>query len=185
MNTILGELGKLDKFKNLLAEIENKTSPLAITGLNGVGMVEIISSINQFSKKPILLVTYNEIQAKKIYEDIKYFQDKVVFFPKKEIVTYDYIAESKELPYKRIEALNKIVSKKNRIEALNKIVSKKNLVIVTTIEALMQKLPKKETLYKNELKFKVGNTYNLEKIKKKLVELRICKARFNRRKRSF
>lgn len=172
MNTILGELGKLDKFKSLLAEIENKTSPLAITGLNGVGMVEIISSINQFSKKPILLVTYNEIQAKKIYEDIKYFQDKVVFFPKKEIVTYDYIAESKDLPYKRIEALNKIVSKKN-------------LVIVTTIEALMQKLPKKETLYKNELKFKVGNTYNLEEIKKKLVELRICKTRFNRRKRSF
>ncbi len=172
MNTILGELGKLDKFKNLLAEIENKTSPLAITGLNGVGMVEIISSINQFSKKPILLVTYNEIQAKKIYEDIKYFQDKVVFFPKKEIVTYDYIAESKELPYKRIEALNKIVSKKN-------------LVIVTTIEALMQKLPKKETLYKNELKFKVGNTYNLEEIKKKLVELRICKTRLNRRKRGF
>lgn len=171
MNTILGELGKLDKFKNLLAEIENKTSPLAITGLNGVGMVEIISSINQFSKKPILLVTYNEIQAKKIYEDIKYFQDKVVFFSKKEIVTYDYIAESKDLPYKRIEALNKIVSKKN-------------LVIVTTIEALMQKLPKKETLYKNELKFKVGNTYNLEEIKKKLVELRICKTRLNRRKRS-
>ena len=172
MNTILGELGKLDKFKNLLAEIENKTSPLAITGLNGVGMVEIISSINQFSKKPILLVTYNEIQAKKIYEDIKYFQDKVVFFSKKEIVTYDYIAESKDLPYKRIEALNKIVSKKN-------------LVIVTTIEALMQKLPKKETLYKNELKFKVGNTYNLEEKKKKLVELRICKTRPNRRKRSF
>ena len=171
MNTILGELGKLDKFKNLLAAIENKTSPLAITGLNGVGMVEIISSINQFSKKPILLVTYNEIQAKKIYEDIKYFQDKVVFFSKKEIVTYDYIAESKDLPYKRIEALNKIVSKKN-------------LVIVTTIEALMQKLPKKETLYKNELKFKVGNTYNLEEIKKKLVELRICKTRLNRRKRS-
>lgn len=171
MNTILGELGKLDKFKNLLAEIENKTSPLAITGLNGVGMVEIISSINQFSKKPILLVTYNEIQAKKIYEDIKYFQDKVVFFSKKEIVTYDYIAESKDLPYKRIEALNKIVSKKN-------------LVIVTTIEALMQKLPKKETLYKNELKFKLGNTYNLEEIKKKLVELRICKTRLNRRKRS-
>lgn len=171
MNTILGELGKLDKFKNLLAEIENKTSPLAITGLNGVGMVEIISSINQFSKKPILLVTYNEIQAKKIYEDIKYFQDKVVFFSKKEIVTYDYIAESKDLPYERIEALNKIVSKKN-------------LVIVTTIEALMQKLPKKETLYKNELKFKLGNTYNLEEIKKKLVELRICKTRLNRRKRS-
>ena len=93
---------------------------------------------------------------------MKYFTENIVFFPKKEVVTYDYIAESKDLPYKRIEALNEIVSKKN-------------LIVVTTIEAVMQKLPSKETLYKNELKFKVGEVYNLEEIKKKLVELRICK----------
>ena len=159
MNTMLGEFGKNAKFIEILNKIEKeKTSPIEISGLNDVGMIQLSSAINGFGKKPICILTYNEIQAKKIYEDIKYFTDKVVLFLKKEIVTYDYIAESKDIPYKRIEALNEIKNKKN-------------LIVVTTIEAVMQKLPKKEVLYKNELKFKVGEIYNLDELKQKLINL--------------
>ena len=158
MNTILGEIGKTQKFIDLNNQIENKKSPIQILGLTDVGMLQIIGGINEFDKKPICIITYNEIQAKKIYEDIKYFTDKVVLFPKKEIVTYDYIAESKDLPYERIETLDKIISKKN-------------LIVVTTIEAVIQNIPAKETLYKNEIEFKIGETYNLEEIKQRLVKL--------------
>ena len=158
MNTILGELGKSQKFVEIVNRIENKKSPIAISGLNDVGMISIGTAIHEFTKKPICILTYNEIQAKKIYEDIKYFTDNVVFFPKKDVVTYDYVAESKENLYERIEVLNKIKSKRG-------------LIVVTTIEASMQKLPKKEILFKNELKFKVGEEYNLEDVKKNLVDL--------------
>lgn len=158
MNTILGELGKNSKFIELLKNIEDKQSPIVISGLNDVGMIQVGTAINEFGKKPICILTYNEIQAKKIYEDIKYFTDKVVLFPKKEVVTYDYIAESKDIPYQRIEALNKIVAKKN-------------LVVITTIEAATQKLPQKDVLYKNKLHFKTGESYNLEELKQKLVSL--------------
>ncbi len=158
MNTILGELGKSSKFIDLLKQIEDKTSPVAISGLTDVGMIQIITAIHEFGKKPICLVTYNEIQAKKLYEDLKYFTDNVVLFPKKEIVTYDYIAESKEISYQRIEALNQIKTKKI-------------LIIITTIEAIMQKLPSKKTLYHNELNFKIGETHSLEEVKKKLIQL--------------
>ena len=158
MNTIIGELGKSSKFIDLLKQIENKKSPIEILGLTDVGMAQIISSIHEFGKKPICIITYNEIQAKKIKEDINYFTDKVVLFPKKEIVTYDYIAESKDLPYQRIEVLNTITSKKN-------------LIIVTTIEAISQKLPSKDVLYQNKLEFKVGGIYDLEDVKRKLIKL--------------
>jgi len=121
-------------------------------------MIQIADAINEFGKQPICILTYNEIQSKKIYEDIKYFTDRVVLFPKKEIVTYDYIAESKDLPYQRIEALNEIKSKKN-------------LIVITTIEAAMQKLISKKCLYQNELNFKIGETHSLEEIKKKLIDL--------------
>ncbi len=121
-------------------------------------MVQIGNAIHEFGKQPICILTYNEIQAKKLYEDIKYFTDKVVFFPKKEIVTYDYIAESKDLPYQRIETLNEMQTKKN-------------LIVVTTIEAVLQKLPSKQTLYKNKIKLKVGESYSLDEIKKKLLKL--------------
>lgn len=158
MNTILGEFGKSAKFVDLLKQIENQTSPIAISGLTDVGVVQLGTAIHEFGKKPICMVTYNEIQAKKLYEDLQYFTENVVWFPKKEIVTYDYIAESKELPYKRIEALNQIKFRKN-------------LIVVTTIEAIMQKLPSQKTLYENELNFNIGKTYHLEKVKQNLIKL--------------
>ena len=50
MNQILGELGKSQKFKELLNQIENKQSPIAISGLNDVGAVQIETAINHFGK---------------------------------------------------------------------------------------------------------------------------------------
>ena len=158
MNTILGELGKNSKFCEYIKSIESQKSPIAISGLTDVGMAQIISATKEFLKRPICIITYNEIQARKIVEDLKYFSDKVIYVPKKEIITYDYIAESKDLPYERIEALNKIQEMKSGI-------------IVTTIEAISQKMISKKILYKDILKFKIGDEYKLEDLKQKLVNL--------------
>ena len=158
MNTILGELGKNPKFCEYIKTIENKKSPIAISGLTDVGMTQMISATREFAKRPILVITYNEIQAQKILKDIKYFTDKVYYLPKKEIVTYDYVAESKDLPYERIETLNKMQEMRTG-------------VVITTIESVLQKMISKKALYKNTLNFKVGDSENLETIKQKLVEL--------------
>ncbi len=160
MNTILGELGKEPKFIELVNKIDSKQSPIAISGLNDVGMIQVLSAIQNFTKKPICLLTFNEIQAKKLYKDFSYFTEKVDLFNKKEIVTYDYVAESKDIQYERIETLNKIEDGKNKI-------------LVTTIEAAMQKLPSVDVLYKDKIKIKVGESYNLEELKQKLIKLRL------------
>ena len=158
MNTILGELGKNSKFCEYVKNLENKKSPIAISGLTDVGMVQMLAATKEFVKKPICIITYNEIQARKIVEDLNYFTDKVIYLPKKEIVTYDYVAESKDLPYERIEALNKIQELKTGI-------------VVTTVEAAIQKMISKNELYKNTLNFKIGEEHKLEDIKQKLVDL--------------
>ena len=158
MNAILGELGKSPKFCEYVKNIEQKISPISIWGLNDVGEAQFIAGAAEFSKKPICIITYNEIQAKQIIENLKYFSEKIVYFPKKEIVTYDYVAESKNLPYERIESLNQILRKRN-------------LIVVTTIESLMQKIPAKEVVYKNTLDFKIGDIYKIEDLKQKLVDL--------------
>ena len=158
MNTILGELGKNPKFCEYIKNIENKKSPIAISGLTDVGMVQMLSATKEFAKKPICIITYNEMQARKIIEDLKYFTDKITYIPKKEIVTYDYVAESKDLPYERIEALNQVQEMKIGI-------------VVTTIEAVAQKMISKKSLYKNVLKFKIGEEHKLEEVKQKLIDL--------------
>lgn len=127
MNSILKELEKSQKYLDLIKSIENKKSPIDISGLTDVAEVALLTAINEHTKRPIMFITYNEVQAQKLIDDFKFFTDKVHFFPKKDIVTYDYVAESKDLPYERIEVLNKI----------NK---EQNIIIVTSIEAVKQKI---------------------------------------------
>ena len=158
MNTIIEELGRNSKFNDLIKNIENQKSPIEISGLTDVGECEFISGIYEKTKKPMLIITYNEIQAKKMLSDIKYFNEKVQYLPKKEIVAYDYDAESTDLPHERMQILNKIYENKS-------------FILVTTIEAIQQKIIAKQELYKNILNFKIGQRYSLDEIKQKLVDL--------------
>ena len=158
MNELCKDLEQNQKFLELIEDIKNNTSPITISGLSDVGEAQFISAIKDETKKNICIITYNELQAKRIVRDLKYFYDNVEIFPKREIATYDYLVESKDLPYERIDVLNKIITNKVNI-------------VVTTIEAVMQKMIAKKTLYKNILELKVGSECKLEDLKKYLVSL--------------
>lgn len=158
MNAIIKEIVDNEKFKDCLDNINKKISQINILGLTDVAKVLSLTVAKETCKRPICLITYNEIQAKKLLEDIKYFNSKVVYLPKKDIVTYDYIAESKDLPYERIEALNRIYNGSADI-------------VVTTIEACMQKMISPKELYSNVIKFEFNKEYKFEEIKEKLVKL--------------
>lgn len=158
MNLIIKELDKSAKYNDFINNIENKKSPISLSGLTGVAEAGIVSSVMEKTKRPIMLITYNEIQAQNLVNDLKFFTDDVIYLPKKEIVTYDYVAESKNLPYERIEVLNKIYKKQKNI-------------IITSIETIKQKMISKNALYKNVLNFKVGDRFILEDVKQKLINL--------------
>ena len=73
MNTILEELNSSNKFIELENQIKNKKSPIAISGLTSVSEVMCIARIVERIKNPILLITYNEIQAKNLVKDFSFF----------------------------------------------------------------------------------------------------------------
>lgn len=155
MNPVLAELIKTEKFKEYLERVKNNNAPIAILGLAGVGVEQIASCTEAEIKRPICLITYNELQAKKLTEELLNYTSEVYFFPKREILVYDYILESKELPYERIEVLKKIKSGKIKI-------------LVCSVESLLQPIIPKEVLFKNEIYLNVGKTYELENLKRKI-----------------
>lgn len=161
MNFLIKTLEENKKFQELTKQI-SKTGPIAISGLVDVEKLHVLAGILNETKRPMVLVTYNEIQARKLYQDLKKLIKQTYFFPKKEITSYDYVAQSKEIEYKRIDVLNKMYLAKQQ---------KEPIIIVTTIEAVMQKMIAKDTLYQNVIDFKVGKTYLLDGIKEKLVGL--------------
>ena len=152
MNPIIAEMQNSNKFNEYIKNIKENKAPISVLGLAGVGLEQIVGATNTFTKSPICLITYNELQARRVADNLKNYIDNVYFFPKREILSYDYIAESKELPYERIEVLKKIVEKK-----IN--------VLVVSIESLMQPMISKNVLFKNKIKLEVGKSYDLDKLK--------------------
>ncbi len=164
MNFLVEELKQSKKFKELLSKLKNLQSPVAISGLVDVQKSIYINGILENNKKPACIVSYNELQAKKIYQDLKKLGLRAKFFPKREIASYDYIVESKDLPFERIAILNSMVLEEENPDL-------KPLVIVTTIEAIMQKMITKAELYENKVDIKVGDTYSIETLKETFVKL--------------
>lgn len=148
------------KFNEYMSDVKSNKSPLMLSGLTDLGKVHMAYSTRFYSEKPICMVTYNELQAKKLMKDLKFFGEKIDFFPKREIITFDYLAESKEALFERINVLNRMVKKESKI-------------VITTIEAVMQKMITKENLYKYVMKLKNGDTISLNNLKERLVALRI------------
>ena len=137
---------------------KNDTYPVDISGLVCVSKSALIALSKEEKKDKILIITYNEIEAQRLIKDLSYFTDNVIYFPKKEISVYDYDVESSDLAYKRIEVLKKMITDKS-------------LIVVTTIEAVMQKMIDKKSLFDNILKIDQNDTISLDEIKEKLVSL--------------
>lgn len=164
MNFLIEDLKKANKFLEYVEDVKNKYSPIILSGLSSVGKIHLVEATREYTNKNICLVTYNELQARKIVQDLKYFSSNVFYFPKREIASYDYVAESKDLPYERIETLNKIFEQdKNNKSA--------KIIVVTTIEAIMQKMITKKDIYQNILEFKLGKSLDLDKLKQDLIHL--------------
>ena len=158
MNILTNELKNSKKFSEVINNIKEIQSPISLSGLSDMGKIQTIAILNEELNKNICVITYNQIQAKRLLKDMSYFTQKAAIFPKKELVTYDYIAESKDLPYERIEVLNNI--KGNKVN-----------VLILTIEAVMQNMISKDVLFKNSIKVNVGDTLKLDYLKQKLVDL--------------
>ena len=158
MNDIVKILPNFKKFNDYISNVKDNISPIMLSGLTDSGKVHFAYSTYFYAEKPNCIITYNELQAKKIIRNLEYFENNINYFPKKEILAYDYLAESKDITYSRIACLNEIHKKQAKI-------------IVTTIEAVSQKIIPEDVLYKNILELKIGDVINLEEIKQKLVLL--------------
>ena len=158
MNPIVKVVPNVKKYNDYLFDVNKGKTPIMLSGLTDSAKVHMAYSTKFYTDKPICIITYNEMQARKIRKDFKFFDDHIRSFPKRDIISFDYIAESKDILHERISNLNDIVAGKAPI-------------IITTIEAVMQKMITKNSLYKNLITLKAGDEIELEKIKNTLVSL--------------
>lgn len=135
MNAILEPLRDLENFRAMLKSLEDRVSPVLATGVVDSQKCHLIYGILEEIKRtkapeaPVtLIITQSELHSKEIFEDMQFFlRDKIMLYPSKDVIFYHADVRSIEIT-------------KQRLQVLDALLKKEALVIVLSVDALMDKL---------------------------------------------
>lgn len=149
------ELDEYNKFQNAIMKDKKIYE---IIDLTDSSKAHIISEILNDTKKWKLVITYDEMKLRQLYEDISSFSDNVILYPSKDLLFF----------YADVEG--HLISKE-RINTWKKLSKDEAGIVICTIDAIMDKLEDFDDFYNNILKINSKNKINLDELSKKLVDL--------------
>ncbi|MGM7637419.1 transcription-repair coupling factor [Bacillus sp. Hm123] len=129
-------------------------------GLTGSSRALLIASAYQQTNKPIMVMTYNLLQAQKLYDDLLQFTDEqeVYLYASNELIAAEISVASPELRAQRIEVLNHIVKEKKGI-------------YIVPISGLRKLLPPKHEWAALQKQLMVGEDVDLDQMINELVHM--------------
>ena len=105
-----------------------------------------------------LILTYNELKAKEIYEEYQALGEEVFYYPAKDFLFFHADIQGKELL-------------RQRIWAVSRLLSQEEAVIVTTLDGCMDPLLPCEELLKLVLTVGTDSVVEMEAVKLRLVQM--------------
>ena len=146
-----------DDYNILEKYLKENINSILLTNVLESQKSHIISALyNNFSKTN-LIICENDNKAREYYNDLKFFlKDNVFHYPSKDVVFYSA----------NIKSLDII---KERFNVIKNILSGLPITIILSIEALFDRLVKKEVFEKFILNLKVGDIINQDEFINKLI----------------
>jgi len=157
MNTFMKPLKELKEFDDLEEALKKNRGIFQVSGCIDSQKPHVIYACcnGQGSK---LVVTFSEQRAKELYEDCRYFQKDAVYYPARDILFYQSDIRGNLLTGQRISAIKAILEQKNAM-------------VITTFDALMDRLVPLSVIEENICHFQVGDSLDLEKMSTELVRM--------------
>ncbi len=145
---------------SIVAGIKEGLTEQLIAGLSGSGRSLYLATLYETTKQPHIIITYNLLQAQKLYDDLVQLvpEDEVFLYPANELMIADLNIASPELRAQRIATLNYLCS------------ATKGIVIVP-VAGLRKILPPKDIWQSHLLHWKVDDVIDLQTLVHTLVEM--------------
>jgi transcription-repair coupling factor (superfamily II helicase) len=156
---LIEPVSKIKGFDSFIEKLKAKQSGKVI-GTVDAQKAHMIYTMAYYTKQTPVIITKDEVSAKKLFEDIKllYGEDKVYLYPERDILFYNADVHSMDITAKRMEI----------IEAILKDPS--SLLIIPS-KALLNPLSPKETWLSTRKVIQEGQTIDLEKWLKELIQM--------------
>ncbi|KNF07805.1 transcription-repair-coupling factor Mfd [Gottschalkia purinilytica] len=156
-NMFIDSLKDLASYSQLIQNIEDRISPISVHGLSEENISHISYGINQHLDKQILIITYDELRAKKISEDLRLFsKNNTELFPTREIIFYNIDAYSHDISNQRLKVLDRLSNEEN-------------IVVVASIHGIVNRIVNSSIIKKYTINLNFGDTIELSKLTKVFV----------------
>lgn len=116
MNSFNSLLDNSRQFGEIISNAENKKFPIMISGAVDAQKAHLINSICEKLGKRAFVITHNDIQARRLCEDLSFFsENECVYIPPKEVLLYAVEASNHEAENKRAAALGALAGGANAV----------------------------------------------------------------------
>lgn len=112
MKTFTSPLLELKEFNEIRENIIMKTLPVQVTGCIDSQKCHLIHGLGEDFKYRVI-VTYNDLKAKEIYEDYRLYDKEVYLYPAKDIIFYSADIHGNAIVRERLKVLRRMIEKKN------------------------------------------------------------------------
>ncbi len=135
----------------LVRSLDEGYQTISVTGVWGTLSAQVIAYTDMKVDSGSLVIASSESEAKVLVDDLNSFGSQAVYFPPREMVFFDMYAHSNQIVH-------------DRIHVIERLLRGDKVVVVTTSEALLMRLPAKRYWEMNRLKFTLGESYDLKKL---------------------
>ena len=158
MKALTAPLTELGSFQQILEGIAKGNTPVFATGVIDAAKNHLAYSLQAETKRPLFLLTYSELRAKEILEDLTFFTKDCAYYPAKDILFYSADVHSMEMNRQRFLVLERLLKGETPI-------------IVASAEALLDKYPPKEIFAAFRLTLRTGEIVEVAELTRKLVRM--------------
>ena len=159
MSVITSYLSQLDEL-NLLLKATKKEQNILLSGVTPSFYDPLVEVLYKFDRRGIVILTQNLYHAQRLYDQLTNSLPKgdVLLFPMDEFITAEMLAASSELRTERMNTLTSLIKDNKKI-------------VITHVAGVTRHLTPKEAFKQAEINLAIGDIYDLDRLKIKLVEL--------------
>ena len=157
MKTFIAPLKELKEFNDIRDNILRKTLPVQVTGCIDSQKCHLIHGLSERFKFKVI-VTYNDMKAKEIYEDYRLYDKEVYLYPAKDIIFYSADIHG-----------NAIV--RDRLKIISRILEQKDTTIIVTLDGGMDRLLPLDMVKERIITITNTSIFKMEELSAALIHL--------------
>ncbi len=157
LSLIRAPLEGLTAFRNIKSAIKEKNYPISLTGCLESEMCHMIDGLS-YGVKWRVIITSDDLKARAIYEDYKFFDNNVYLYPALDIIFYSANVHGNAIQSKRLRCIEAIMSGEGG-------------TVITTLSAGIELIQSLERYKSSVISIRKGEDLSIEDFRRKLTDM--------------